>query len=90
MANEELLRPGGPVLKQAAHFKLGTDTVLLADFARTAGAKRGIDLGCASGAAMLLLLARTQKLHMTGVAVPAHVADTAIVAATRSRKKQHL
>ena len=36
MANEELLRPGGPVLKQAAHFKLGTDTVLLADFARTA------------------------------------------------------
>lgn len=69
MADTELLWPGGPRLIQAAHFRLGTDCVLLADFVNTAGAKRGIDLGCASGAAMLLLLWRTPGLRMTGVEI---------------------
>jgi len=69
MSDIELLWPGGPRLIQAPHFRLGTDTVLLADFVNTAGAKRGIDLGCASGAAMLLLLARTQTLRMTGLEI---------------------
>ena len=77
MADTELLWPGGPVLKQAAHFRLGTDTVLLADFARMAGAKRGIDLGCASGAAMLLLLAREEKLRMTGLEIVPEAAELA-------------
>ena len=77
MADREELWPGGPVLRQAAHFKLGTDTVLLADFARTAGAKRGIDLGCASGAAALLLLAKAPKLHMTGLEIVPEAAGLA-------------
>ena len=67
MADLEQLWPGGPVLRQAAHARLGTDCVLLADFVRADAARRGIELGCASGAAMLLLLARTEKLHMTGI-----------------------
>lgn len=67
MAEPELLWPGGPVFLQAAHFRLGTDSVLLADFVNTAGLRRGIDLGCASGAAALLLLERTPTLHMTGL-----------------------
>ena len=54
---------------QAAHFRLGTDCVLLADFVHTAGAKRGIDLGCASGALMMLLLERAPNLHMTGLEI---------------------
>ena len=69
MSEPELLWPGGPSLKQAAHFRLGTDCVLLADFVNTAGARRGIDLGCASGAAMLLLLERAPKLSMTGLEI---------------------
>lgn len=77
MTDTELLWPGGPILRQAAHFKLGTDTVLLADFARTAGAKRGIDLGCASGAAMLLLLAKEETLHMTGLEIVPEAAELA-------------
>ena len=56
---------GGPVFCQAEHFKIGTDSVLLADFANTSGAKRGIDLGGASGIIGLLLLVRSEKLHMT-------------------------
>lgn len=67
MAEFNELWPSGPVFAQAEHFKLGTDCVLLADFVNAGAAKRGVDLGCASGAIMLLLLARTEKLHMTGL-----------------------
>ena len=77
MTDREELWPGGPVLRQAAHFRLGTDCVLLADFARADRARRGIDLGCASGAAMLLLLARTEKLHMTGIEIVPEAAELA-------------
>lgn len=69
MSTPEILWPGGPVLLQAAHFRLGTDCVLLADFVNPAGARRGIELGCASGAAMLLLLGRSPRLHMTGLEI---------------------
>lgn len=58
---------GGPLFAQAEHFKLGTDCVLLADFVNISGAGRGIDLGCASGAIALLLLERSERLHMTGL-----------------------
>ena len=63
------LWPGGPLFLQAPHFRLGTDSVLLADFVNPAGAKRGIDLGCASGIAMLLLLTRSKGLSMTGLEI---------------------
>ena len=69
MSTPEILWPGGPKLLQAEHFRLGTDCVLLADFVNTTGAKRGIELGCASGAAMLLLLTRSLKLYMTGLEI---------------------
>lgn len=65
MAEFTELWQGGPLFCQAEHFKIGTDSVLLADFASAAGAKRGIDLGAASGLIGLLLLERTEKLHMT-------------------------
>ena len=77
MADLECLWPGGPVLYQAEHFRLGTDCVLLAGFANASGAARGIDLGCASGAAMLLLLSRTGKLHMTGLEIVPEAAELA-------------
>lgn len=71
------LRPGGPLFRQAESFRLGTDSVLLADFVPVAGRKRGVDLGCGSGALTLLLLARSQSLHMTGLEVNAGAAETA-------------
>lgn len=77
MSEAELLWPGGPRLLQAAHFRLGTDCVLLADFVNTSGAKRGIDLGCASGALMLLLLERTPGLCMTGLEIVPEAASLA-------------
>ena len=77
MPHFEYLWPGGPVFAQAEHFKLGTDSVLLADFVRLSGAKRGIDLGCASGAIGLLLLTRLEKLHMTGLEIVPEAAELA-------------
>lgn len=59
----------GPFFSQAEHFKLGTDCVLLADFVNAATLKKGIDLGCASGAISLLLLTKYPKLHMTGLEI---------------------
>ncbi|MBQ7435651.1 MAG: methyltransferase [Oscillospiraceae bacterium] len=77
MPTPEILWPGGPRFIQAEHFRLGTDCVLLADFVNTAGAKRGIELGCASGAAMLLLLERSPKLFMTGLEIVSGAASLA-------------
>ncbi len=58
---------GGPVFIQSAHFRLSTDSVLLADFVRVRGAARGIDLGCGSGILSLLLAWEQEKLSMTGL-----------------------
>ena len=69
---------GGPYFAQAEHFKLGTDSVLLADFVRLTGAKRGIDLGCASGILALLLLSRSVRLRMTGLEINPAAADLAL------------
>ena len=77
MSEPEILWPGGPKLLQARHFRLGTDCVLLADFVNASRARRGIELGCASGAAMLLLLERSPKLHMTGIEIVPEAAETA-------------
>lgn len=67
----------GPLFAQAEHFRLGTDCVLLADFVNTVGAKNGIDLGCASGAIGLLLLSKSERLHMTGLEIIPEAADIA-------------
>ena len=77
MPGFERLWENGPLFAQAEHFRLSTDCVLLAGFVNTAGAVRGIDLGCASGAIALLLLARTDKLHMTGLEIVPEAASLA-------------
>ena len=59
----------GPVFAQAEHFRLGTDSMLLADFVNMPSAKRGIDLGCASGALGVLLFDRMSALHLTGLEI---------------------
>ena len=77
MAEFNELWQGGPVFAQAEHFKLGTDSVLLASFAGATSARRGIDLGCASGAVALLLLSGNERLHMTGLDIVPEAAELA-------------
>ena len=77
MAEFMELWPGGPLFAQAEHFKLSTDCVLLADFVKGEKARRGIDLGCASGAIGLLLLERCPGLHMSGLELLPQAAELA-------------
>ena len=77
MAEFNELWQGGPVFAQAEHFKLGTDSVLLAAFANAASARRGIDLGCASGVVALLLLSGNERLCMTGLEIVPEAAELA-------------
>ena len=73
----EYLWEDGPRFAQAEHFKLGTDTVLLASFVQGSGAKKGIDLGCASAALGLLLLERLPRLHMSGLEIVSEAVELA-------------
>jgi len=59
----------GPVFAQAEHFKIGTDSILLANFANITGTKKCIDLGCASGIISLLLAVGNEKLSVTGLEI---------------------
>lgn len=67
----------GPVFKQSEHFRLGTDSVLLADFVNISGRTKGIDLGSGSGILSLLLLERSEKLCMTGLELLQEAVDIA-------------
>ena len=68
---------GGPLFAPAGPFPLSTDSVLLAHFVRIGPARRGVDLGCGSGILPLLLLTRSEKLHMTGLELMPEVAAQA-------------
>ena len=65
--NFDYLWEGGPEIAQADHFRYGTDSILLGHFAPVNGIRRAIDLGCASGVISLLLLARSDRIHVTGL-----------------------
>ena len=67
MSEEMCLWPGGPVFRNSPQIPLGTDSLLLADFAAAGRASRGVDLGCGSGILSLLLLWGDEALRMTGL-----------------------
>lgn len=67
MEGYDYLWEGGPEMAQSGNIRFGTDAVLLGNFVYTGSARKGIDLGCASGIIMLLLLSRSEKIHMTGI-----------------------
>lgn len=69
--------PDGPVFAQGGGFRPGTDSMLLADFARSAPSGRGIDLGCGSGLIMLLLAVGNPRLEMTGLEINPQAAHLA-------------
>ena len=63
----DYLWEGGPVLSQSKNFRYGTDSILLGNFAPVNGVKKAADLGCASGVITLLLLWRSETIHVTGI-----------------------
>ncbi len=67
----------GPQFEQSEHFRLSTDSVLLADFVNIGARRRGADLGCGSGILPLLLLQKSAALHMTGLEINPEAAAVA-------------
>ncbi len=82
MSSFESLWDSGPLFMQSEHFKLGTDSVLLADFVNVSGKRCGIDLGCGSGILPLLLMLKNPSLSITGLEINP---DAAAVAAENLR-----
>ena len=77
MAQFDYLWEGGPEFAQSKHFRFGTDAVLLGNYINLTGAKKAIDLGCASGVIALLMLSRSRTVHVTGLEINADAADLA-------------
>ena len=69
--------PGGPRFLKRGAFPIGTDAVLLADFAKKPPSKRVCDLGCGSGVVAILLLLADEKKTALGVELDAEAAGTA-------------
>lgn len=64
------LWPGGPrFLQTKGSFKLSTDSVLLADFARAGKNARCLDLGCGTGVLLILLAAKMPEAMLTGIEI---------------------
>ncbi len=75
---DDLQRRGFRIIQHPDAFRFGTDTVLLADFARPARRARVVDLCCGAGAVALLLLARRPEIHVTGIEILPDAADRAV------------
>lgn len=65
--DSEALWNGVRLLQPSDQFRLGTDSVVLAAFARFPKGAAVADLGCGGGAIALMLLADDASLHVTGI-----------------------
>ena len=74
---DDLQRRGFRIIQHPESFRFGTDSVLLADFARPRRGERVADLCCGAGAVALLLLARQPDLCVSGIELLPDVADRA-------------
>ena len=63
------LWPGGPRFDCGSGFRLSTDSVLLADFAKTEHVHRCIDLGCGAGILMTILAERSSNMRLCGIEI---------------------
>lgn len=78
MEKVEELWPGGyKILQDDTLFKLGTDSVLLSAFPKISGRRRVCDLGCGTGALLILLAARNREAVMDGVEIIPEAAQLA-------------
>lgn len=81
---QETLWNGVTLLQPEDQFRLGTDSVACAAFARFSHGAAVADLGCGSGAIALMLLASDPTLQVTGVELQPEAARLAQENAARS------
>jgi len=74
----EDLGHGYAIIQNPAYFPFGTDAVLLADFAKMKEGERAVDLSTGCGIIPILMCARTDGIHVTGLEIQPPLADMAI------------
>ncbi|MBQ4370284.1 MAG: methyltransferase [Oscillospiraceae bacterium] len=78
MGSAQWLWPDGPRLEQREGvFPLGTDSVLLADFAGTGREKKICDIGCGTGVLSLLLSVKAPRAEIDAVDISRLAVETA-------------
>ncbi len=75
--SEEMLWNGVFMENPESSFRLSTDSVVLADFAKPAKGAKVCDLGCGNGALSMMLLANDKTISVTGVEIQPHLAALA-------------
>ena len=73
----DLPAPGYRLIQDRAHFRYGTDAVLLADFCRPDKSAPAADLGAGTGALSILLLAGAKAARVDAVELQPRLCDMA-------------
>ena len=74
---DELQRNGYRIIQNPERFCFGMDAVLLSGFARAKKQERCLDLGCGNGIIPILMEAKTEVKHFTGLEIQPESADMA-------------
>lgn len=74
---DDLERNGYHIIQNPDKFCFGMDAVLLSGFARAGKDSKVLDLGTGNGIILLLLEAKTQAAHLTGLEIQEDCADMA-------------
>lgn len=74
---DELQRNGYRIIQNPERFCFGLDAVLLSGFARAKKQERCLDLGCGNGIIPILMEAKTEGKHFTGLEIQPESADMA-------------
>ena len=74
---DDLQHEGFRIIQSNDAFRFGTDSVLLADFAKPRTRDVCVDLGCGTGAISLIMLMHNPSVKVTGVEIQPEVADMA-------------
>ena len=74
---DELQRNGYRIIQNPERFCFGMDAVLLSGFARAKKQERCLDLGCGNGIIPILMEAKTEGKHFTGLEIQQESADMA-------------
>lgn len=74
---DDLQRNGYKIIQNPSKFCFGMDAVLLSGFAQVKKDERALDLGSGTGIIPLLLSAKTEGIHFTGLEIQEESADMA-------------
>lgn len=74
---DDLERNGLKIIQDTGKFCFGMDAVLLSGFAQVKAGERVVDLGTGTGIIPILLSAKTEGEHFTGVEIQEEMADMA-------------